>query len=177
MEMRPPGIKRAHGRLPQDDQRFIKNIIAGKSQRPRGFTTDPFAHLQLRDPFLEPTCPPQPPLPELRDRLLDVGIKQQGSLQYTDGGNFNFGAVGAALGFPDQVLLRAAGLAQMLANTWIPSFGYPFWVAPYGDDPNDQVSIERGIQYYRIWSCPASVDGSGLGIIGPPFIAQLCGGC
>lgn len=74
--------------------------------------------------------------------------KQQGP-QFDDFGNFNYGATGNAFGFPDQVLLRMAGYAQMKAGTWDPSFGYPWGGAPYGDDPAGQVQIQRGIDYSR----------------------------
>jgi hypothetical protein len=75
-------------------------------------------------------------------------FKQQGS-QYQDAGNFNFGAVGAALGVSDQVLLRGAGWAQQQAGTSLPSFGSPLGNPPYGDDPADQAQIKQGIAYYK----------------------------
>jgi hypothetical protein len=74
--------------------------------------------------------------------------KQQGS-QYQVAGNFNFGAAGAALGVPDQVLLRGAGWAQQRAGTSDPAFGGPLGGAPYGDDPADQANIKAGIQYFK----------------------------
>ena len=42
---------------------------------------------------------------------------KQGRAQYANFGNFHFGAVGAAAGIPDGVLLRGAGAAQ--------------WICPY----------------------------------------------
>jgi hypothetical protein len=74
--------------------------------------------------------------------------KQQGH-QYEDAGNFNFGSAGAALGIPDQVLLRGAGWAQQQAGTSDPSFGSPYGGAPYGDVPTDQANIKAGIQYFK----------------------------
>lgn len=77
--------------------------------------------------------------------------------EYADFGNFNYGATGAALGIPDATLLRMAGWAQTRSgNTGSgvsPGFldsilgfgGKP----PFGDDPADQIWIERGIRYYR----------------------------
>jgi RHS repeat-associated protein len=73
--------------------------------------------------------------------------KQQGS-QYQNFGNFNYGAAGNAWGFPGTYLLKKAGEAQIVAGTsrpeWQPLNGI---VAPYGDDPNDQKWIQRGINY------------------------------
>ncbi|MHB0972582.1 MAG: RHS repeat-associated core domain-containing protein [Thermoanaerobaculia bacterium] len=79
--------------------------------------------------------------------------KQQGS-QYEEFGNFNYGATGAAMGIPDQVLLRAAGYFQP-RKAWLPYFGRWWSGAPYGDDPADQVWIQQGIEYYRN-SCSCS---------------------
>jgi hypothetical protein len=74
--------------------------------------------------------------------------KQRGST-YQDFGNFNYGATGAAMGFPDQVLDRMAGLAQKQAGTSKPDWSGPLGKAPYGDDPDDQLQINRGIEYAR----------------------------
>src|SRR5262249_29944916 len=63
---------------------------------------------------------------------------KQKSPMYQDFGNFNYGATGAAASIPDQVLLRAAGIAQMMSGNTSPAFGYPWRAAPYGDDPADQ---------------------------------------
>lgn len=74
--------------------------------------------------------------------------KQRGS-KYAAFGNFNYGAVGAAAGIPDQVLLRGAGAAQMLAGTSRPEFAdYP-GPNSYGDDPQDQTWIRAGIDYAK----------------------------
>ena len=89
--------------------------------------------------------------------------KQQGS-DYEDFGNFNYGATGAAFGFPDSVLLNEAGRAQQAAGTSLPSWGspgpslFPFLdTAPFGDDPQDQYWIKEGIDFYRNreqWNTP-----------------------
>lgn len=75
--------------------------------------------------------------------------KQQGT-QYQAAGNFNYGVTGAAMGIPDQILLRGAGWAQQRAGTSASEFGSPYWRAPYGDDPQDQQLIKQGIQYYNM---------------------------
>jgi RHS repeat-associated protein len=77
-----------------------------------------------------------------------MDYKQSGS-QFQAFGNFNYGAVGAAAGFFDQVLLRAAGWAQQRAGTSTPAWGGPLGGSPYGDDPNDQQMIQNGIDYYN----------------------------
>lgn len=63
-------------------------------------------------------------------------------------GNFNYGATGSAMGIPDFVLLVAAGYYQP-KKAQHPSWGSWYSGAPYGDDPADQVQIERGIKYYK----------------------------
>ena len=78
----------------------------------------------------------------------DWDYKQQGG-QYENYGNFNYGAVGAALGIPDEVLLRMAGYAQYSDQTSNPKWGNPLGGPPYGDDPKDQHWIKEGIRYYR----------------------------
>ncbi len=75
--------------------------------------------------------------------------KQIDSAKYEVGGNFNFGATGAAMRIPEQVLLRGAGAAQIAAGNSSPSFGSPLWNSPYGDDPRDQAWIREGIAYYE----------------------------
>ena len=73
-----------------------------------------------------------------------------GPSPFQDFGNFNFGVVGAAAGFPTQELLRGAGYAQQAAGTSSPEWGH--WYGPqppYGDDPADQAMIRAGIAYYQ----------------------------
>jgi hypothetical protein len=70
---------------------------------------------------------------------------------YNDFGNFNYGATGRALGFPREVLMRAAGAVQMFDAWWKgkPSGpGSPLGDPPYGDFPPSQEMIERGMNYY-----------------------------
>jgi RHS repeat-associated protein len=69
-------------------------------------------------------------------------------LAYETFGNFNYGATGAAMGIPQDVLLRAAGLVQMVNGPCDPSNGYPWWRSLYGDQPWDQDAIRAGYQYY-----------------------------
>jgi RHS repeat-associated protein len=69
--------------------------------------------------------------------------------QYIPAGNFNFGATGTALGIPSWMLHRGAGAAQKIAGSSDPAFGNPFGGAPYGDDPDDQLWIDRGMEYFN----------------------------
>lgn len=75
--------------------------------------------------------------------------KQQGK-QYEHFGNFNYGATGHVWGFSDTFLLKKAGEAQIDAGTsrpeWQPGGGSE---PPYGDDPEDQKWIQRGIDYAK----------------------------
>jgi hypothetical protein len=68
---------------------------------------------------------------------------------YEDFGNFNYGATGSAFGFPDSVLLRAAGVKSLLDHGIQQRFGTPWGNPPYGDDPNDQAQMRKGIAYYQ----------------------------
>jgi hypothetical protein len=72
--------------------------------------------------------------------------------QYQAFGNFHFGAVGTAAGFPEQILLRAAGYAQEKAGTSQPGWSHWWGRAPYGDDPVDQEWIKWGVWFYG--NCP-----------------------
>lgn len=70
-------------------------------------------------------------------------------------GNFHYGLIGAAMGFEEEFLLRAAGWAQQKAGTSKRSWGDPGVVIfggtpPYGDDPSDQFWIKVGVHYYKI---------------------------
>ncbi len=77
-----------------------------------------------------------------------LDYKQQGS-QYENFGNFDFGAVGAALGIDLDTLLRGAGFAQQRAGTSKPGWGSWHGNAPFGDDPADQAQIVAGFAYYQ----------------------------
>ncbi len=71
--------------------------------------------------------------------------KQLGA-QYENFGNFNYGATGAAIGIPDDILFEQAGKAQIAAKS-----SQPQWKGPpyFGDDPRDHDMIQRGIDYYK----------------------------
>jgi hypothetical protein len=59
-------------------------------------------------------------------------------------GNISYGYLGKVLGIPDEVLLVAAGVAQVAAGTSDLNF-----LLGFGDDPRDQMRIMQGInQYY-----------------------------
>lgn len=75
--------------------------------------------------------------------------KQRGA-GYQNFGNFNYGAVGHAIGIPEAILLRAAGWAQSRAGTSLSGWGVWWNNVPYGDDPMDQTMIRAGIQYAKL---------------------------
>lgn len=87
--------------------------------------------------------------------------------KYAPFGNFNYGATGAMLRIPQDVLLRMAGVAQKRAGNSSPAFGSnpgPVvsllgvgGVAPYGDDPVDQMFIKQGFQYAQPFVSPPVV--------------------
>ncbi len=74
--------------------------------------------------------------------------KQQGG-QYREFGNFNYGATGTAAGISEGALRRAAGWAQEKAGTSQRQWGHWYKGYPYGDDPEDQKWIQKGIEYYQ----------------------------
>ncbi|TFW18064.1 bacteriocin [Pseudomonas putida] len=74
--------------------------------------------------------------------------KQQGR-QYEALGNFNYGATGTAAGLSEEFLLRGAGWAQSRAGTSNSAFGSWWGSSPYGDDPEDQEWIKKGIEYAK----------------------------
>jgi len=88
-----------------------------------------------------------------RDQVRSNGpwdYKRQGP-QYEELGNWNYGAVGTALGIPADVLRRMAGLIQIVSGTSrIPEWKTPVTAYPYGDDPEDQRAIDRGINWSRV---------------------------
>jgi len=75
--------------------------------------------------------------------------KYQYGRQYANCGNFNFGAVGTAVGIPEEVLVRAAGWAQSRAGTTEKDYSVWYSLPPYGDDPADQAWIRAGIDYAK----------------------------
>lgn len=77
---------------------------------------------------------------------------------------FNYGAVALGFGLSEEVALRAAGLVQVLVNSYnmmakrnaedtgsyVKSHGLDFvGEAPYGDQTKDQEMIKQGFRYYR----------------------------
>lgn len=90
----------------------------------------------------------------------DWDDKRQGGT--ADQGNFSYGATAAALGIPEGVALRAAGVVQRGTNTAgalfagdkspSPSVGH--MRPPYGDSPWDQQVIAQGHRYGRIRARP-----------------------
>jgi hypothetical protein len=77
---------------------------------------------------------------------------KQFDTSYTDFGNYNYGAAGTGFGFPENILLREAGRANKSPGStgdpgsrWNPWGGTP----PYGDQPEDQEQIKKGIGYCR----------------------------
>ena len=58
-------------------------------------------------------------------------------------GNYHYGFVGAAAGFSDYILHKAAGEAQQRAGTSKPEYG-----CTYGDDPADYEFIRLGIELF-----------------------------
>ncbi len=67
-------------------------------------------------------------------------------------GNFNFGVVAAAHGFPEEIAKLGAGLYQVKSGT-----SDPDWIKSYFDDPRDTAQIAAGYDYYhsgmwRVWS-------------------------
>jgi hypothetical protein len=75
-------------------------------------------------------------------------FKQKGS-QFENFGNFNFGAIGAELGWQEGTLLRGAGFAQKRAGTSKEAWGHPLGNSPFGDDPKDYEQIKKGIAYAK----------------------------
>jgi RHS repeat-associated protein len=74
--------------------------------------------------------------------------------QLQDFGNYNYGAVGKAAGFPEEFLLGAAGAWQVVTNTGgifhgqrpVKTEGLPFIGNGNGDDPYDQFWIKEGYE-------------------------------
>ena len=78
----------------------------------------------------------------------EMDYKKDGD-QYRDFGNFNYGAVGSALGIGPYMLHGAAGVAQMQDKTWTSKDGYPFLTRAFGDSDRDYNKIDRGIAYEK----------------------------
>ena len=74
--------------------------------------------------------------------------KRHGS-QYEDFGNFNFGAVTAAMGVSAYTAQNGAGIYQQWKGAAAAGSGTPLLRWPYGDDLKDAAEIERGRQYAK----------------------------
>lgn len=86
--------------------------------------------------------------PDVRQVVHPAMIEAQ--LNYQNFGNYHYGIIGAALGISEEMLLQAAGFAQHMAGTNKPEWGhYLVGPAPYGDQPEDQEFIKRGIEDYK----------------------------
>lgn len=65
-------------------------------------------------------------------------------------GNIMYGYMGHAYGIPDAVLCLGAAYAQLQAETTrIEWLAFPYPPGTWGDDPMDQLNIERGIAFYK----------------------------
>ncbi|WP_116811997.1 RHS repeat-associated core domain-containing protein [Steroidobacter cummioxidans] len=69
--------------------------------------------------------------------------------QYEDFGNFNFGAVTAAMGMPYYIAQNGAGIYQQRRGAADAGSGTPVVKWPYGDDRKDARQIQRGYQYVK----------------------------
>jgi hypothetical protein len=79
----------------------------------------------------------------------EMDYKKDGQ-QYRDFGNFNYGAVGSALGIGPYMLHGAAGVQQIKDKTWTPrDDGYPFLTKTFGDSQRDWDQIDKGIAYEK----------------------------
>jgi hypothetical protein len=75
--------------------------------------------------------------------------KRQG-VQYAPFGNFNYGAVGAALGVPLVVLQMGGGyVAQHRGGTHKSAWGEWYQPPNFGHDPDDVQSIRSGYLYFQ----------------------------
>jgi|GEM_PF-1702665 len=74
--------------------------------------------------------------------------KQKGK-QYETFGNIHYGLITKALGIPEEVAERLAGWAQQRAGTSDPAWGSPLSAPPYGDDPKDNLNINKGFDLLK----------------------------
>ncbi|MFN8521629.1 MAG: RHS repeat-associated core domain-containing protein [Chloroflexota bacterium] len=93
--------------------------------------------------------------------------------KYEAGGNFHFGVMAAAFGFPWWVAQNGAGVQQgvddavrlgrAVSNGQMPprgGSGTPFFIPPYGDEWDHLFNIAQGYLWYAWWRCTQ--------IMGPP---------
>jgi RHS repeat-associated protein len=85
-----------------------------------------------------------------------MDFKQGGQRQFEPFGNFNFGAVGSALGYSDDFLLAGAGAAQVITDINRArrgqsrlGEGVPFFQTPFGDSRRDRAQIQAGINAFQ----------------------------
>lgn len=93
-----------------------------------------------------------------------MDYKQLGAI-FQDFGNFNYGAVGRALGYSDQLLTYAAGTAQQQANGKGLLDAIAIALSDLenrGDNPGDRALVEAGIAAAR----GAGNNNSSLGLVG-----------
>ena len=83
-------------------------------------------------------------------KQLDADTRAPGEESiYTDFGNYNYGAVGRALGISDEILLRGAGYQQQMDNGKSVTEALIEMLTDqvnYGDNPGDQSLIQDGIE-------------------------------
>lgn len=82
----------------------------------------------------------------------DWDYKRQGQI-YENFGNWHFGVMAAAAGWPKEIAMRGAGAYQILHGTSSTEWGTPFDLgifehSSFGDDPRDQLWIVRGYEAY-----------------------------
>lgn len=93
-------------------------------------------------------------LKQFYDAVRNKGVwdYKQLSRQYQEFGNWHFGIVAKAYGFPERIARMGAGAAQMLAGTSPRGF-FSFETLMndpnFGDDPFDQEMIELGFETYE----------------------------
>lgn len=111
--------------------------------------------------------------------------KTHGYPRFEDGGNFNYGATGRALGIPREMLLWAAGVKNAY-DRWRAGlnpflFGSPASGPPYGDDWHDQDLITLGMDYFDSgayqrdldFTSTSTVEGGPLGVFENSFSDAL----
>ena len=83
---------------------------------------------------------------ELPNKAWDY--KTQGQ-QYDAFGNFNYGAVGGALGIPAYVLQAVGGALSTVVGTNNPKYGSWYQPPLYGHPPVKSAAISAGVTYYQ----------------------------
>jgi RHS repeat-associated protein len=91
--------------------------------------------------------------PKYFHRIIDGGDWDYKTRGYDDFGNFNYGATLAAMGVPESIILRGAGAYKLYKDhkkNQPDPYGRP-WDrnGPFGNEPDKNDVIQRGIDYYR----------------------------